>query len=271
MTVHVLHAGDGYTYLTRQVSSGDVPRPDGQSLSGYYMQHGNPPGEWVGGGMAGVGVSGTVSEEQMKNLFGMGKHPEAERLEREVIDAGGSPEQADKASQLGRRFATYDEPDDGGYANTLSSLIGQFKADNDRDPRPGAERDALRWQAARLTLAQTSDATVSDARVAQLLAQVGREKRHAVAGFDLVFTPVKSVSTLWALADDDVRRQIAEAHRAAWREAFSWVEKEAGLTRLGAAGAKQVNTHGLMAAAFDHLDSRAGDPNLHTHLAVSNR
>ena len=26
-----------------------------------------------------------------------------------------------------------------------------------------------------------------------------------------------------------------------------------------------------MAAAFDHRDSRAGDPDLHTHLAVSNK
>src|SRR5699024_8679249 len=33
----------------------------------------------------------------------------------------------------------------------------------------------------------------------------------------------------------------------------------------------QVDARGLMAAAFDHADSRTGDPNLHTHVAVSNK
>ena len=40
---------------------------------------------------------------------------------------------------------------------------------------------------------------------------------------------------------------------------------------MGANGIAQVNTTGLIAAAFDHRDSRAGDPNLHTHVAVSNK
>ena len=40
---------------------------------------------------------------------------------------------------------------------------------------------------------------------------------------------------------------------------------------MGADGIAQVDTTGLIAAAFDHRDSRAGDPNLHTHVAVSNK
>ncbi|WP_342355232.1 MobF family relaxase [Ruania zhangjianzhongii] len=150
-------------------------------------------------------------------------------------------------------------------------MFASFKAENDRDPLPGPERDELRWAAARQVSGRLHEGPVSDAQVAQLLASVGREQRHPVAGYDLVFTPAKSVSTLWALADEPVQAQVADAHRAAWREALAWVEKEAGLTRLGAGGVKQVDTHGLIAAAFDHLDSRAGDPNLHTHVAVSNR
>src|SRR5665811_190756 len=31
----------------------------------------------------------------------------------------------------------------------------------------------------------------------------------------------------------------------------------------------RIDTHGLVAAVFDHPDSRTGDPNLHTHVAVS--
>ena len=56
MTVHVLHAGDGYTYLTRQVASGDVARRRGEALTDYYTAEGNPPGRWVGTGRAAMDV-----------------------------------------------------------------------------------------------------------------------------------------------------------------------------------------------------------------------
>src|SRR5665647_1545979 len=77
MTVHVLHAGDGYTYLTRQVASGDVTRGRGESLSDYYVHDGNPPGRWVGEGLADLRVSGLVAEEQMRVLLGVGRHRRA--------------------------------------------------------------------------------------------------------------------------------------------------------------------------------------------------
>ena len=32
MTLHKLHGGDGYTYLTRQVAAGDEGRSPGQQL-----------------------------------------------------------------------------------------------------------------------------------------------------------------------------------------------------------------------------------------------
>jgi hypothetical protein len=42
-------------------------------------------------------------------------------------------------------------------------------------------------------------------------------------------------------------------------------------TRTGPQGIRQVNVRGLLAAAFTHRDSRAGDPDLHTHVAVANK
>ncbi len=33
----------------------------------------------------------------------------------------------------------------------------------------------------------------------------------------------------------------------------------------------QVNVTGLIATAFDHFDSRAGDPHLNTHVVISNK
>ena len=42
-------------------------------------------------------------------------------------------------------------------------------------------------------------------------------------------------------------------------------------TREGRGGARQVAVRGLVATAFTHRDTRAGDPDLHTHLAVANK
>lgn len=75
MTVHVLHAGNGYTSLTRQVASGDHQRRRGEALADYYTAVGNPPGRWVGTGLAAMAVGGPVSEAQMKALFGEGCIP----------------------------------------------------------------------------------------------------------------------------------------------------------------------------------------------------
>ena len=147
MTVHKLSAGDGYTYLTRQVASADEVRAPGQSLADYYAARGNPPGVWLGGGARTLGIAGgVVSEAQMKALFGRGRHPDAEAMQ-----AAGATE---------------------------------------RETRLGA--DFLRF--------------------------ADGSERRPVAGYDLVFTPVKSASVLWALGGPDVRLQVEDAHHEAVRD-----------------------------------------------------
>ena len=103
------------------------------------------------------------------------------------------------------------------------------------------------------------------------LKRYSRPPRAAVAGFDLTFSPVKSVSTLWAVAPPEVSAVIEQAHHAAVSDALRFIEREALFTREGLNGARQVETRGLVAAAFTHRDSRAGDPDLHTHVAVANK
>jgi conjugative relaxase-like TrwC/TraI family protein len=101
---------------------------------------------------------------------------------------------------------------------------------------------------------------------------LGRAHRpDAVAGFDLTFSPVKSVSALWAVAPPEVAREIERAHAAAVAGALAFLEQHAIFTREGTDGVRQVETRGLIAAAFTHRDSRAGDPDLHTHVAVANK
>jgi conjugative relaxase-like TrwC/TraI family protein len=96
-------------------------------------------------------------------------------------------------------------------------------------------------------------------------------QESSVAGFDLTFSPAKSVSTLWAIAPPKIAQQIRMAHDAAVADALSFLETHAIFTREGTGGARQVETRGLIAAAFTHRDSRAGDPDLHTHVAVANK
>ncbi len=98
-----------------------------------------------------------------------------------------------------------------------------------------------------------------------------RKPPQAVAGFDLTFSAPKSVSVAWALADDATRARIYAAHRRALEAVIAYAEGQVFATRLGHGGVVQDDVRGVVAAAFDHWDSRAGDPQLHTHVVVLNR
>ena len=67
------------------------------------------------------------------------------------------------------------------------------------------------------------------------------------------------------------RRDPRPRTRPRCGEALDLVEEHAAFTRTGTGGIAQVETNGLIAAAFEHWDSRAGDPNLHTHVAISSK
>ena len=92
-----------------------------------------------------------------------------------------------------------------------------------------------------------------------------------VAGYAISFSPPKSVSVLWALGDEATARLVREAHDAAVDSALLFLQDHAGFTRRGRGGAVQADTDGYVAAAFTHRTSRAGDPQLHTHVLVANK
>ncbi len=108
--------------------------------------------------------------------------------------------------------------------------------------------------------------------VAEIEAQEkARPQRSAVAGYDLTFTAPKSVSVLWALGDAEVRRAVEDAHRDALGAVLGLIEERFLHTRIGDGSKIRVPALGAIAAAFDHWDTRAGDPNLHTHLVLANK
>ena len=98
-----------------------------------------------------------------------------------------------------------------------------------------------------------------------------RRARLRVAGFDLTFSAPKSVSVLFGLGDQRAaggasgRRTTRRS-----REALGYLERSAAAVRRGHGGAVVEPADGLVAAAFRHRTSRAGDPQLHTHVLVAN-
>ena len=94
--------------------------------------------------------------------------------------------------------------------------------------------------------------------------------RGPVPGFDLTFSAPKSVSLLWAFGGPEIAGQVREAQRESLAAAFDYMQREACWTRRGHGGAEFVRGNGFLATAFEHRSSRAGDPQLHTHVLVAN-
>ena len=89
-------------------------------------------------------------------------------------------------------------------------------------------------------------------------------------GFDLTFSAPKSVSVLFGVGDDEPCARFSAALTTARCDALGYMERVAAVTRRGPAGVHAIAGNGFVAAAFRHRTSRAGDPQLHTHVLVAN-
>src|SRR5918995_5624865 len=95
-------------------------------------------------------------------------------------------------------------------------------------------------------------------------------RRDRVPGFDVTFSAPKSISVVWATADEQTAALIRDAHERSVDAALGFLEREAAYTRLGTDGHTAARGSGFVAASFRHRMSRAGDPQLHTHVLVAN-
>lgn len=98
----------------------------------------------------------------------------------------------------------------------------------------------------------------------QLVKNAGEEHK---AGWDLAFSAPKSVSTVWAVADESTRAEIQAAQEEAVKAALAFLEQHAFSSR-DRQGNTQVDK--LLSVAYPHSTSREQDPQLHTHLLVAN-
>ncbi|MFJ7905148.1 MobF family relaxase [Streptomyces sp. NPDC096198] len=83
---------------------GDGHRAACKPLRAAQDEAGVPPGVWKGRGLAAVGLKAgdVVTERQAELLLGEGRHPDADRIERELLEEGESPAKARRATVLGR-------------------------------------------------------------------------------------------------------------------------------------------------------------------------
>ena len=277
MSLHKITAGSGYDYLTRQVARHDSTENARPSLASYYTERGEVPGVWVGSGLAGIDglqAGDEVTAEQMRSLYGAGFHPLADQIRARMAGPGHTQAEYAAAIRLGKPFAVY--PDD--VSPFRIEVARRFDAHNRNLGRRGDApigldvRARIRTEVAReLFLAEYGRPPLDARELTGHLAKLSRQHTTAVAGFDLTFSPVKSVSALWAVADPGTAAQIEQSHHAAVADALTFIEAHALYSRLGAGGVRQVDVRGLIGAAFTHRDSRAGDPDLHTHVAVANK
>ena len=292
MGLHKLTAGDGYLYLLRQVAASDGTDLGRASLADYYSQKGETPGRWMGNGLAALGrpvgrdhTDPTVSalwsvpdrsevrEDQMKALFGEGLHPNADKITQHLSGVGLGQAGCYAAAKLGRPFRVMDNENE--YLRRMRSAYAEYNAAlglNANAPIEPEVRADIRTAVGRSMFTDTHGREpANDRELTGFLARQSRSQTTAVAGYDLTFTPVKSFSTLWALAPQPVAEKLLDCHHRAVADALALIEEQACFARMGANGIAQVDTTGLIAAAFDHRDSRAGDPNPHTHVAISNK
>lgn len=292
MSIHKLTAGDGYLYLIRQTAAHDATTRGRASLSDYYTEKGEASGRWIGRGLPGLAERSTanigvpenadlwsldqdsmVTEDHMKALFGLGWHPNAEAIMHRMVAQGASLAMAKDAARLGRPFQINE-----GTSELQQQLAVAYRDHNLEQgehwnaPIEDKLRAEMKTRTAReLFTEHYGRPPLDDRELTGFIAQQSREKTTSVAGYDLTFTPVKSVSVLWALAPTDIATIIEQCHDQAVADALDFLQDNAAFSRTGAQGIAQIDTDGFIAAAFTHRDSRAGDPNLHTHVAVSNK
>src|SRR5215208_5403186 len=277
MSVHKLTAGSGYDYLTRQVAALDATEKGHTGLASYYTERGESPGVWIGSGMDeidGLSAGDSATAEQMRALFGCGLHPLAELRQQQLEGPDLIERDYREAARLGAPFRVVDGEVSPFRLEVARRLVAIQRAAGlpAGAALPAADRARVRTEVARQFFLAEHGREPVDAR--ELAAQITKDSRprtQTVAGYDLTFSPVKSVSTLWAVAEPAVVAVIERAHQAAVQNALTFIENHALFTRTGPQGIRQVNVRGLLAAAFSHRDSRAGDPDLHTHVAVANK
>jgi conjugative relaxase-like TrwC/TraI family protein len=251
-------------YVESKVQAGRRLAPSSpEAVGGYYADSVEGPGRWVGGGSDALGLSGQVAPEHLERVL-VGEHP----------GTGDTLRSPFTLSRLDARSPTGEGSGDVLTLAEAAQLVGmtaralryaavdterQTASSTSTDVRPGRQRKA----SLHATRSNNGAWEVRRDELERFAAE--RRPRKAVIGYDVTFSAPKSVSILWAVADERTQREIAEAVECA---------VDAGLRYLESVTSTRAPTRpvlqGLVAAAFLHGTSRNLDPQLHVHAVVAN-
>jgi conjugative relaxase-like TrwC/TraI family protein len=291
MTFEKLTAGDGYVFLVRQTAAHNAEKR-GHATLDDASENGEPPGQWLGRGLSALSqpISRTlvndvdksmwrieagspVSDDQMKALFLLGLHPNTDKIVKHLISHGIGKAAAKSTVRLGRPIRVNDASTElrrrlaAAYRDHNLNQGEHWNAPVDDQLRAQIQTTIARKVFTELHGREPAD----DHDLSKFIARGSHESTTSVACYHLTFTPVKSVSVLWALAPLEVAHKIEQCHNRAVADAFKYLDDHTAFSRMGAQGVAQIATEGFIAAQFSYHASRADDPNLCTHIAVSNK
>jgi conjugative relaxase-like TrwC/TraI family protein len=239
----------------------------------YFSGRGESPGRFVGSAAATAGLEGTASPEQVRAMF-QGLDPATGQQRCAPLL------RADPRSKLAA----------GPLLDALKSRTAEHSLE---DLEALAESKALKSDvrsvqaACRLGGAKRVKVETVERLCRKVLGRDPRElygdgfdkawqhrgKRvnARVQAFDHCFSSPKSVSLLAAGASPQTRRLLADGRAEALQVAIGYLERHGlGVRRDHNGTDRYPAVGGLVAVAFEHRMSRAGDPNLHTHVLVQN-
>ena len=157
------------------------------------------------------------------------------------------------------------------FTRAVDEEVRRFRDTKHTDPT-AEEVQGIRHRVGAVMYRKQHGVEPTDKQLVAFIARESKAQSNSVAGFDMVFTPPKSVSMAWGLGDESLREGVQKSHEAAIADVVKFLEEQVIMTRRGAGGARQIDIDGgLIATKFRHYDSRSGDPNLHDHLVISNR
>ncbi|MFF4607773.1 MobF family relaxase [Streptomyces sp. NPDC001339] len=268
-----ISAGSDPGYLTKEVSAG---------AEHYYLRsielQGEPPGYWLGDGIADLGLSGTIDNDVFTDLY------------TDFIDPR-------KRDEMYARIEAIEHPKDSeAYAKAEKKIRKECRlGDAPRNYEKAYEKRLEKNLAA--AEGRAPGGVLSPERVKAIEIQTRKEAPSATHYYDLTFSAPKS----WSVAHASLQVKAAEAREAGdleTAERFSkqadqlwdcWksgvqagiehMQEEAGYTRKGHHGQKidgrtsgeYVKTDKFIVGAFAQHTSRQDDPQLHVHAPVLNK
>lgn len=267
LNIGLLAPGAGEYYIAEVATSAED----------YYTGNGERAGRWVGSLAREMSLRGEVDPDQFRAVLA-GRDPfnDEQLVHRKATRRDGAPtvdpdhtfdvEQAAAFLGVSGQYVRRLLEDGQRYSEQLAVaaeaevaapkkyLLGK----RTRDPDPNSEAPTatgpVPWRVTGVELIRFD---------------TSRQEKKFRPGYDLTLRPPKSVSVLWALGGADIAGKVRDAHAAAVDQVVTYYEQHAVRARKPSSG-RRVHTDGMIAAAFDHRTSRAGDPLLHTHVVTAN-